>query len=32
MLRSRDFWIGILLGIAIYYLYTTKFKKGNGGS
>lgn len=28
MLKSRDFWIGLLLGAALYYIYTTHLKKG----
>jgi hypothetical protein len=28
MLKSRDFWVGVLLGVAAYYIYTTHLKKG----
>jgi hypothetical protein len=28
MLRSRDFWIGVLLGVAAYYIYSNHVKKG----
>lgn len=28
MLKSKDFWVGVLLGVALYYLYTNHMKKG----
>lgn len=32
MLRSKDFWVGIALGVILYYLYTNHLKgKGMGG-
>jgi hypothetical protein len=30
MLKQKDFWIGLLVGALVYYLYTTKMKKGPG--
>jgi hypothetical protein len=32
MLRSRDFWVGILVGALLFYLYQNHFKKGMGGA
>jgi hypothetical protein len=31
MLKSRDFWVGILVGLAAYYVYANHVKKGMGG-
>jgi hypothetical protein len=31
MLRSRDFYIGILVGVVAYYVYCNHIKKGMGG-
>ena len=32
MLKSRDFWVGVLLGVIAYYVYTNHIqKKGPGG-
>jgi hypothetical protein len=32
MLKQKDFWVGVLLGIAAYYIYTTHLKgKGSAG-
>lgn len=32
MLKSKDFWVGILVGAALYYLYVNHLKgKGMGG-
>ena len=31
MLKSRDFWVGIALGVIGYYVYTNHIKKGPGG-
>lgn len=32
MLKSRDFWVGILIGVALFYLYQNHLKgKGMGG-
>lgn len=28
MLRSKDFWVGVLLGILAFYVYNTHIKKG----
>jgi hypothetical protein len=28
MLRSKDFWVGVLLGILAFYVYQTHIKKG----
>lgn len=28
MLRSKDFWVGVLLGILAFYLYQNHMKKG----
>jgi hypothetical protein len=30
MLRNKDFWIGLLVGLLAYYLYTNHVKKGPG--
>jgi hypothetical protein len=32
MLRSKDFWVGIAVGVILYYLYTNHVAKGKGGS
>jgi hypothetical protein len=33
MLKSKDFWVGVLLGVALYYIYLNHVKgKGSGGS
>jgi hypothetical protein len=35
MLKSRDFWVGVLVGVAVYYIYLNHVKgmgKGKGGS
>jgi hypothetical protein len=33
MLKSRDFWVGVLLGIILYYVYINHVqKKGPGGT
>lgn len=31
MLKSRDFWVGVALGVLGYYVYTNHVKKGPGG-
>jgi hypothetical protein len=31
MLKSRDFYIGILVGVVAYYVYCNHVKKGMGG-
>jgi hypothetical protein len=31
MLKSRDFWVGVALGVIAYYVYTNHVKKGPGG-
>lgn len=28
MLRNKDFWLGILVGVALYYVYMNHIKKG----
>jgi hypothetical protein len=28
MLKSRDFWVGIALGVLAFYVYTNHIKKG----
>lgn len=28
MLRNKDFWIGIIVGVALFYLYQNHMKKG----
>jgi hypothetical protein len=28
MLRDKDFWIGLLVGVLLYYLYANHVKKG----
>jgi hypothetical protein len=28
MLKSRDFWVGVALGVIAFYVYQMKFKKG----
>jgi len=28
MLKSKDFWVGIALGVLAYYLYANHMKKG----
>lgn len=28
MLKSRDFWVGIALGVLAYYVYMNHIKKG----
>lgn len=34
MLKQKDFWIGLLVGVALYYIYLNhlKGKGGAGGS
>lgn len=32
MLRNKDFWIGLLVGAVLYYVYVNHVKKGPGGS
>ena len=32
MLKSKDFWIGVLVGVALYYIYMNHLKgKGSAG-
>lgn len=31
MLKSRDFYVGILVGVVAYYVYVNHVKKGMGG-
>lgn len=28
MLRNKDFWVGLLVGVVLYYVYTTHIRKG----
>ncbi len=28
MLKSRDFWVGVLLGVLAFYVYANHIKKG----
>jgi hypothetical protein len=28
MLKSRDFWVGVALGVIAFYVYTNHIKKG----
>lgn len=28
MLRNKDFWIGAILGVIVFYVYQNHFKKG----
>lgn len=30
MLKSRDFWVGVILGVGLFYVYTNHVKKGPG--
>jgi hypothetical protein len=30
MLKSRDFWVGVALGVLGFYVYTNHLKKGGG--
>jgi hypothetical protein len=32
MLKSRDFWVGVILGVVLYYVYMNHLKKGPAGS
>jgi hypothetical protein len=34
MLKSKDFWVGVVVGVALYYVYLNhiKGKKGGGGA
>lgn len=32
MLKSRDFYVGIALGVVLFYVYTHHVKKGPGGA
>lgn len=32
MLKNKDFWIGAILGVIVFYVYQNHFKKGQGGS
>lgn len=34
MLKNKDFWVGVLAGVALFYIYNTHLKgmgKGSGG-
>jgi hypothetical protein len=28
MLKSRDFWVGLIVGVILFYVYTNHVKKG----
>ena len=28
MLRQKDFWIGLVVGVVLFYVYTNHMKKG----
>jgi hypothetical protein len=28
MLKSRDFWVGVILGVIAFYVYSNHIKKG----
>jgi hypothetical protein len=30
MLKNKDFWIGLILGIILYYVYANHVSKGKG--
>lgn len=30
MLKSKDFWVGVAIGVILYYLYSNHVAKGNG--
>jgi hypothetical protein len=32
MLQRKDFWVGVLIGVALYYAYSKYGKKGMGGA
>jgi hypothetical protein len=32
MLQRKDFWVGVALGVILYYVYCNHLKKGMGGS
>lgn len=33
MLKSKDFWVGVILGVILFYVYQNHLKgKGTGGS
>jgi hypothetical protein len=32
MLKEKDFWVGVAVGILLYYLYSNHMKKGPAGS
>lgn len=32
MLKEKDFWIGLLVGALLYYVYTNHVKKRPGGA
>ena len=31
MLKSKDFWVGVILGILAFYLYSNHLKGAGGG-
>jgi hypothetical protein len=31
MLKNKDFWIGVLVGVALYYIYLNHVKGKKGG-
>ena len=32
MLQRKDFWVGVILGVVAYYVYTTHLKGKGGGA
>lgn len=32
MLKDKNFWIGLIVGLAVCYFYCQKMKKGPGGA
>lgn len=32
MLKSKDFWVGVLVGVILYYVYMNHVKKSPGGA
>jgi len=30
MLKNKDFWVGVAVGVILYYVYTTHLKGGKG--
>jgi hypothetical protein len=32
MLRSKDFWVGVAIGVLLYYVYVNHIAKGKPGA